>query len=198
MPAGKLEKTGINAGEYARVGRVDVEHSALTVERSTDKRFTYDPRRLQGVSVYQAEEREFAPGDRIQFTAPVHEKRITNRQLGTIERIPGSGRMEVRMDSGRMVEFSVCERAHLDHSYAMTSCSAQSATVERVILHVDAGMSPEELVNSRLAYVGLSRGVNSMEVYTDKVDALVRNVSREASKSQALASAEKQALGVAV
>jgi hypothetical protein len=58
--------------------------------------------------------------------------------------------------------------------------------VDRVLLHVDATMSHEELVNARLAYVGLSHGVFGMEIYTDNAALLVRNLSREVSKSQAL------------
>ena len=154
----------------------------------------YDPRRLQGATVYTREERCFAQGDRIQFTAPFREGRITTRQLGTLERIDRSGNVRVRMDSGRDVQFSALEMPHLDHGYTMTSHSAQSATVERAILHVDSGVSQEELVNSRLAYVGLSRGARAMEIYTDSAAALVRNLSREVSKSQALPL--EQSLGV--
>ena len=181
---------GVRAGEYARLAKVDVEHNALTVERSSGERLMYDPRRLQGVSVYREEGRSFAVGDRIQFTAPFAGERVTNRQLGTIQTIDRDGNIQARMDSGRDVQFSAREMPHLDYGYAVTSYSSQGVTVDRVILHVDSAMSHEELVNSRLAYVGLSRGVSEMEIYTDDGAALVRNLAREVSKSQALPSGE--------
>ena len=50
---------------------------------------SYDPRRLQGVTVYRDSERTFAQGDRVQLTAPYREQKLANRELGTIERIDG-------------------------------------------------------------------------------------------------------------
>ncbi len=35
-----------------------------------------------GVSVYREQEKAFSVGDRIQFTAPNHELKIANRELG--------------------------------------------------------------------------------------------------------------------
>jgi conjugative relaxase-like TrwC/TraI family protein len=186
---------GVRAGEYARVAKVDVDHNALIVERSNGERLMYDPRRLRGVSVYREEERSFSVGDRIQFTAPFAEERVTNRQLGTVQRIDRDGNVQLRMDSGRDVQFNVREMPHLDHGFASTSHAAQGTTVERVILDVDSAMAREELVNSRLAYVGLSRGASGMELYTNDGAALVRNLSRQVSKSQALPQAPSLAKG---
>ncbi len=64
---------GIEAGEYARVSRVDRESNTLTVKRHGREELSYDPRRLQGVTVYRDSERKFAQGDRVQLTAPHHE-----------------------------------------------------------------------------------------------------------------------------
>ena len=64
---------------------------------------TYDPRRLQGVTVYRESERSFSEGDRVQFTAPDKERHIANRELGTIESIDERGNAEVKLDSGREV-----------------------------------------------------------------------------------------------
>ena len=62
---------GIEAGEYARVAATDRETNTVTVKRWTGEELRYDPRRLQGVTVYRDTERMFAEGDRIQSTAPV-------------------------------------------------------------------------------------------------------------------------------
>jgi hypothetical protein len=43
---------GVGPGEYARVTAIDRDQNLLTVERS-DGGITYDPRRLQGVSVFR-------------------------------------------------------------------------------------------------------------------------------------------------
>ena len=99
---------------------------------------TYDPRRLQGVNVYRSEERNFAEGDRIQFTAPFKQERVANRELGSIERIDTQGNLQVRLDSGRTVRFNLQEHSHLDYGYAMTSYSSQGQTADRVLVHLAA------------------------------------------------------------
>ena len=83
---------GLAAGEYARVAHVDAAHNLVTVRRKHGARVTYDPRRLQGVTLYREADRAFAKGDRVQVTAPDRERQIANRELGTIEAIETGGR----------------------------------------------------------------------------------------------------------
>ena len=149
---------GIDAGEYARVERVDPKENSITVRTDDSQRITYDPRRLQGVTLYHEAERMFARGDRVQLTAPDRTRDVANRELGTIERIDADGRMGVRLDSGRTVSFEPGERRHLDYGYAVTSHSSQGQTADRVLVHVETERAGEQLVNRRLAYVGVSRG----------------------------------------
>ena len=52
------------------------------MERKNGQRLRYDPRRLQGVTLYRETEREFSEGDRVQFTAPNRDQRVANRELG--------------------------------------------------------------------------------------------------------------------
>ena len=85
---------GIEPGEYARVSHVDRESNTLTVKRHGGEELSYDPRRLQGVTVYRDSERTFAQGDRVQLTAPYHEQKLANRELATIERIDGRRQSE--------------------------------------------------------------------------------------------------------
>jgi ATP-dependent exoDNAse (exonuclease V) alpha subunit len=75
---------GLEAGEYARVEDANAKQNTVTVTRESGERLTYDPRRLQGVTVYREAERAFANGDRVQFTAP------TVRDTSRIENWPPS------------------------------------------------------------------------------------------------------------
>src|SRR5882672_8166795 len=54
------------------------------------QRLTYDPRRLQGVTLYRETERAFSEGDRVQVTAPNRDQHVANREMGTIEKIDAS------------------------------------------------------------------------------------------------------------
>jgi ATP-dependent exoDNAse (exonuclease V) alpha subunit len=119
---------GIEPGEYATVREIDRERNRLTVERENGDMLTYDPRRLQGVAVYRETERAFSEGDRVQWTAPDRERKIANRELGTIQSIAEHGHLDIRLDSGRQVSIDIGEHPHLDYGYAVTSHSSQGTT----------------------------------------------------------------------
>jgi hypothetical protein len=178
---------GIKAGEYASVEGFDAEPNLLTVERENGERLTYDPRRLQGVTVYRESERRFSEGDRVQFTAPAKERRIANRELGTIERMDEHGNVELKLDSGREMRLNVRENPHLDYGYAVTSHSSQGATADRVLIHVDSEAAHEKLINSRLAYVAVSRARYDAQIYTNDAQHLGQALSREVSHAAAFA-----------
>jgi hypothetical protein len=177
---------GIEAGEYARVADIDREENLLTVERHDGGELTYDPRRLHGVNVYKEAERDFSAGDRIQFTAPYKEERIANRQLGTLEQTDADGNLEIRLDSGRKVEFNAREHPHLDYGYAVTSHSSQGTTADRVLVHVGTGQAHEALINTRLGYVSVSRARYDAQIYTNDASSLGEALSKEVSKDSAL------------
>ena len=126
-------------------------------DAKSGEELSYDPRRLQGVTVYRDSERVFAQGDRVQMTAPYQKQNLANRELGTVEKIDHSGNLKLRMDSGREVEFNVRQMPHLDYGYAVTSHSSQGQTADRVLVHVDSSQAHGELFNSRMAYVSVSR-----------------------------------------
>ena len=176
---------GIEPGEYARVEQVNVTENRVTIERENGEHQTYDPRRLAGVAVYHETERAFSEGDRVQFTAPSRDLHVANRELGTIEKINDAGDVQLRMDSGRDVAFNIREHPHLDHGYAVTSHSSQGQTAERVLIHVDTELG-EQLVNSRMAYVSVSRGQYDAQIYTNNRSELARDLSRDVSQRTAI------------
>jgi hypothetical protein len=98
------KETSIAKGTYAHVKSIDTATNRLTVELQDGTERTYDPRRQRGVSVFREEVRGFSVGDRIQFTAPASELKIANRKLGAIEAIDGTGRLRLKMDSGRSIQ----------------------------------------------------------------------------------------------
>lgn len=122
---------GIEPGECARVQQVHAHDNRVTVARESGEHVTYDPRRLQGVTLYREAERAFAAGDRVQFTAPYRTRDVANRELGTLDHLDASGRLHVRLDSGRAVALTVKDHPHLDHGYAVTSHTATCRTAPR-------------------------------------------------------------------
>jgi ATP-dependent exoDNAse (exonuclease V) alpha subunit len=141
---------------------------------------------LHGVSVYQKEGRAFASGDRIQFTAPVREQHIANRELGTLKEINGQGHLSIQLDSGRRVELDSSKSRHLDYGYAVTSHSSQGQTVDRALVYIDTEQTSALALNSRLAYVAVSRARHDVRIYTNDTEKLTNALSRQTSKSSAL------------
>jgi ATP-dependent exoDNAse (exonuclease V) alpha subunit len=180
------KETGIGKGEYAQVKSIDAPANRLTVELQDGTERTYDPRRQQGVSVFREELRSFAEGDRIQFTAPANDLKVANRELGTVESIGDDGRLQLKMDGGRAVELDPQRHLHLDHGYAVTSHSSQGQTADRVLIHVDTELGAKDLLNSRMAYVAVSRGAHDAQIFTNNASALGQELSRDVSHAPAI------------
>jgi ATP-dependent exoDNAse (exonuclease V) alpha subunit len=178
---------GIQAGEYARVTATDRETNTVTVKRYGGEELSYDPRRLQGVTVYRDAERTFAQGERVQLTAPYHAEKLANRELGTVDK---NGNLKLKMDSGREVEFNARQHPHMDYGYAVTSHSSQGQTADRVLIHVDSAEARGELLNSRMAYVSVSRAQFDVKMYTNDAKTLGQELSRDVTKATALSQQE--------
>ena len=65
----------------------------------------------------------------------------------------------------------------------MTSHSSQGQTANRVLIHVDTELVAKDLLNSRMAYVSVSRGAHDAQIFTNDREklpaALVRDISRQ-------------------
>jgi ATP-dependent exoDNAse (exonuclease V) alpha subunit len=118
--------------------------------------------------------REFATGDRIQFTAPNKDLGLANRDLGTVLGREG-GNLTVRLDgkAERIVTFDTAEFRQFDHGYSVTSHSSQGLTAGRVIANIDTESS-RSLINTRLAYVAISRASEDARIYTNNAETLAR------------------------
>jgi conjugative relaxase-like TrwC/TraI family protein len=176
---------GIERQSYTKVVAIRPEDNLLTVQKEDGAFVTYDPARLYGVNVYRELEREFAVGDRLGFTAPSKELGVANRDLGTVQQITKDGQLSVKMDSGKSVSFDANEIRHFDHGYAVTSHSSQGLTANRVLVNVDTHVHPD-LINSRFAYVSISRASLDAQVFTNDASSLATNLANVVDKLSAL------------
>jgi conjugative relaxase-like TrwC/TraI family protein len=177
---------GIEKGSYATVVSANQKENQITVKKSDGQQATYDPKRLQGIAAYREIHREFAKGDRIQFTANNRELAVSNRDMGTIERI-NSNLVSVKMDGtkDRTVSFDAAQMRHFDHGYAVTSHSSQGLTADRVLVNMDTKVHPE-LINTRFAYVSVSRASEDVRIYTNDVAVLSQRLSTDVTKTSAV------------
>jgi hypothetical protein len=179
------KETGIGKGQYTQVRSIGAHSNRLTVRLHDGTERTYDPRRQHGVSFFRQEVRRFSVGDRIQFTAPANDLKIANRELGVIAGIDDAGRVSLNMDSGRSLQIDPNKHPHLDYGYAMTSHSSQGQTASRVLIHVDTELLAKDLLNSRMAYVSVSRGAHDVQLFTNDREKLPTVLGHDISKQTA-------------
>jgi len=90
------------------------------------------------------------------------------------------------MDDGRSVQLDPNRQRHLDYGYAVTSHSSQGQTADRVLIHVDTELGAKDLLNSRMAYVAVSRGAHDAEIFTNDAAKLGHELSRDISHAPAM------------
>ena len=180
------KEQGIEPRSYATVASIDAATNRITVGTEEGKQVTYDPERLRGITAYREISRDFAEGDRIQFTATNRELGVSNRDLGAIERIDGK-QIDVKMDGDkeRTVSFDAAQMRHFDHGYAVTSHSSQGLTADRVLVNMDTNVHPE-LINTRFAYVSVSRASEDARIYTNDAGTLGERLSTDVTKTSAI------------
>ena len=95
------------------------------------------------------------------------------------------GRLRLKMDGGRAVELDARRHPHLDHGYAVTSHSSQGQTADRVLIHVDTELGAKDLLNSRMAYVAVSRGAYDAQLFTNDREKLGSALGHDVSHQSA-------------
>jgi ATP-dependent exoDNAse (exonuclease V) alpha subunit len=177
---------GIERGSFAVVRTNNAATNRLTVELPNGLTVEYDPKRVYGVNVYRETSREFATGDRLQFSGIHKDLGVANRDLGTITKMEPD-RLTVLMDGKerRSISFNPTEFRQFDHGYAVTSHSAQGLTTGRVIANIDTESS-RSLINNRLAYVAISRASEDARIYTNDAATLGQRLATDVTKTAAL------------
>ena len=86
---------------------------------------------------------------------------VKNGQLGTVL-ASGRNKLEIKIDGGQRVRVNAKEYNAISHGYAMTVHKSQGVTVDRTKVLVTRGW------DKHLAYVGMSRHRNALEIYFGK------------------------------
>lgn len=171
------------AGAEARV--VDVNHgkNTITVDDG-NKKYELDLKEIgSNLQVYTQKAREFSDGDKILFLKNDKGLGVKNGQTGFIDSIDGSGNLRVKLENGKELSFNpATQYKYITHGYALTDYKSQGKTEKHVIYHADTTKG----VNFNQAYVGVTRGKESVTIYTDDKKQLYRQVEREQNKTSTL------------
>ncbi|PCI10966.1 conjugal transfer protein [bacterium] len=139
--------------------------------------------------VYRQEKMSLAVGDRVRVTkngwTADRESKLTNGTLMTVGGFTKHGAIKLYGDrKGVRPKIVPAKYGHLSYGSVLTSHTVQGKDMDHVIVAqsaMSAGASSAEQF-----YVSVSRGKQSVKIYTDDVDELVDAVSKSASRLAAL------------
>lgn len=171
------------AGAEARIAAVDKEQNTVMV-KADGKVFNIALNEHgNNLQVYSEKSRTFAEGDRILFLKNDKGLEVKNGQTGYITCIKENGRISVKMDNGKAVHFNPDKQyKYISHGYALTDYKSQGQTEKHVIYHADTTKG----VNYNQAYVGITRGKDSVKIYTNDKEILRQMVKVEQHKTTTL------------
>lgn len=173
------QKNGsFSAGETATVLRK--EGNALFVQRADGSEQRFRPCRPESFDVCQTKQLRIAAGDQLLLQAPHRGEQASfvNGEIVRVKEIDGSS---IKLADGRCLPAGY--RSYT-HGYAVTSHTAQSKTVDRILVVASSASLPA--IHARQFYVDVSRGREQCRVFTDDKALLRERVGLSRDRTSAI------------
>lgn len=171
------------AGAEARIIGVNRDKNTITVDDGTRKHDIDLKQHGNELQVYKQTIREFTEGDKILFLKNDKGLGVKNGQTAFITGIDEKGTLQVKMENGREFQFNPgTQYKYITHGYALTDYKSQGQTEKHVIYHADTSKG----INYNQAYVGITRGKESVSIYTDSTNQLKELAGVEQVKTSTL------------
>lgn len=183
---------GIRRGDLFRVTGVD-GNGAVLMTGANGKQTTLPLDEAKRFQVFEPREIKLATGDRIRITLggkSADGRRLNNGNLFTIARFTPGGK--IVLNNGAVLEST---HGHFTYGYCQTSHSSQSKSV-RDVLVAQSGDSFSASSREQF-YVSVSRGKESIRIYTDDRRALQEAVGNSSLRKSGVELAELSARDVA-
>jgi ATP-dependent exoDNAse (exonuclease V) alpha subunit len=172
---------GFKAGDKYLVSGKDEKGNILV--KNGEKKQTLPFEQAKNFQVFNQEKIGFSEGDKIRITRngkAIEGTKLNNGQIYKVNGFDNEG--NIRLSNGSTLKKDF---AHVNHGYAVTSDASQGKTVDKVIVaqsSLSLGASTKEQF-----YVSVSRGKESVSVYTDNKTELKEAVTnRTAERMTAL------------
>jgi ATP-dependent exoDNAse (exonuclease V) alpha subunit len=141
---------------------------------------------LVRVSVCDQKELDFRSGEQLQLKTNLKTReglRLANGSILTLARVdPETGDIEVKDRQGRLLRLDPSVRM-LQYGYASTSYGSQGKTVDHVLI---SDSQCKAATNQKEFYVSISRGRETVAIYTTDREALRDHVQRLGERELAL------------
>ena len=153
-----------------RLGIDSVEAGTVRLVPPRGKTHDWQPARWGGdhAEAFAEVEQEFRTGDRVQFTRNNYRAKRLNGATAMVVGIDAQGSsVLVEKDDGerQMLDLRHLADRHVRPGWVRTIHSAQGATADRVIAHLESFRA--NTVDTRAAYVAISRARSGASIYTD-------------------------------
>ncbi|HAP63680.1 MAG TPA: conjugal transfer protein [Cytophagales bacterium] len=139
--------------------------------------------------VFQPGTIEVAQGDLIRITrngSDASGRRLTNGKLLEVTKLNPDGSIQCQAQNAKAeaLPFTLNpDHGHVNLGYCLTSYASQGKTVDRVLIAQPAATFPAS--DQKQFYVSVSRGRDSVTIYTDDKEDLLRTISQDGDRRAA-------------
>lgn len=150
-----------------------------------DRPNTYD--------IYQKSEIELAKGDKVKITRnklDEQKKRLNNGQTLEVAAVYKNGQIILRNEASKTNYKVKGDFGHLSHAHCITSYAAQGKTVDHVLIAQPS--STFSATDAKQFYVSVSRGRESVKIYTDDKTTLLDHASHIGDRQSAIELVDKK------
>ncbi len=138
--------------------------------------------------VFRESDLSLANGDQIRITRngfDMQKKRLNNGQVLKVKSIGEDGKIVLAGSQADSAQFEIPENfGHLTHGYCMTSHASQGKTVDHVFIYQPSGTFPA--TDMKQLYVSVSRGRETVQIYTDDKATLIDHASKMRNRQSGL------------
>lgn len=128
--------------------------------------------------IYENQKLEISKGDKIQFQQNDYKIGIKNGQIGEVKNLEDN-MIKVEMKN-KTVNINLSRYNYIDHAYAITYDKSQGQTFNLKSGALD--MMNTKQMNFEKSYVGVTRFVNDVKIYTENKTDLIKSMKQEQEK----------------
>ena len=181
-------RQGIEKGQAYRVARVDNDSNRIELRDRNDRAIDWKLDRWGRGQVESFTEmsREFAKGDRVQFTRNDREAGRINGMTASVTGIDGKNRTMTATDAGgreHVLSLDSTADRHVRHGWVGTVHGSQGATANRSMTHLESFRA--NTVDAKSTYVAISRAKDQAVVYTDSREKLADAIAMRTGEREA-------------
>lgn len=171
----------------------DVEDNKITIKDRDGNRNILPTQKPGFYNVYAKSELPLSIGDKVKIThgSPTKNgKRLDNGTALEVTSLTKDGTVLLFNRASKTTYEIDKDFGHIDHAYCSTSHAAQGKTVDRVLVSQPAATFGA--TDAKQFYVSVSRGRESVTVYTDDAEALLEHASRVGDRQSAMELVKKK------